>query len=157
MWGQHLIIDLAAGRLDAVCSRETIERFARALVEEIEMRAFGEPILAHFAEHSPEAAGWTLVQLIETSSITGHFCDASGDAYLDVFSCRRFDPQVVIDLVRATFQPRHVRWTVLKRQAGEGENRRRSGGRSAAALQESESRGATSPGRSPASLPLPPE
>lgn len=118
MWGQHLIIDLAGGRLEAIRSEQTIRRFAGELVTAIAMRAFGEPIVAHFAEHSEKAAGWTLVQLIETSSITGHFCDATGDAYLDVFSCQAFDVQPVLDLVQRTFQPAAVHWTSLKRQAG---------------------------------------
>ncbi len=117
MWGQHLIIDLAGGRRDAIQSERAIRRIARELVEAIGMRAYGQPLLAHFAEHSPEAAGWTLVQLIETSSITGHFCDASGDAYLDVFSCQAFDVQTVLDLVAETFAPEHVSTTVLMRQA----------------------------------------
>jgi S-adenosylmethionine decarboxylase len=118
MWGQHLIIDLAGGKPEAIRSRDVLARFARELVEAIHMKAYGEPLLAHFAEHSPKAAGWTLVQLIETSSITGHFCDHSGDAYLDVFSCQAFDVQTVLDLVEETFAPEQVSTTVLMRQAG---------------------------------------
>jgi S-adenosylmethionine decarboxylase len=117
MWGQHLIIDLAGGRREAIRSADVIARFSRELVAAIHMKAYGEPLLAHFAEHSPKAAGWTLVQLIETSSITGHFCDFSGDAYLDVFSCQEFDVQTVLDLIEETFQPEHITSTVLKRQA----------------------------------------
>jgi S-adenosylmethionine decarboxylase len=117
MWGQHLIIDLAGGRREAIQSERVIRRFVGRLIEAIGMRAYGEPLLAHFAEHSPEAAGWTLVQLIETSSITGHFCDHSGDAYLDVFSCQAFDVQTVLDLIHETFAPEHVGTTVLMRQA----------------------------------------
>src|SRR5262245_62704935 len=117
MWGQHLIIDLAGGKLEAIRSADVIRRFARELVEAIQMKAYGEPLLAHFAEHSPKACGWTLVQLIEPSSITGHFCDNSGDAYLDVFSCQEFDVATVVDLVRATFEPQHMSTRVLLRQA----------------------------------------
>jgi S-adenosylmethionine/arginine decarboxylase-like enzyme len=120
MWGQHLIIDLAGGQREAIRSEGVIARFARELVAAIHMKAYGEPLLAHFAEHSPKAAGWTLVQLIETSSITGHFCDSSGDAYLDVFSCQAFDVQTVLDLVEETFRPEHISSTVLVRQARRG-------------------------------------
>ena len=117
MWGQHLIIDLAGGKLEAIRSADVIARFSRELVEAIQMKAYGEPLLAHFADHLPKAVGWTLVQLIETSSITGHFCDITGDAYLDVFSCKEFDVQTVIDLVQATFAPQHVHSRVIMRQA----------------------------------------
>ncbi len=117
MWGKHLIIDMCAGEPDLVRSGEHIRRFAARLVEAIEMKAYGPPVLQHFAEHVPEAAGYSLVQLIETSAITGHFCDKSGDAYIDIFSCKDFDPAVAVDVVRESFRPMHVNTLVLSRQA----------------------------------------
>ena len=90
MWGKHLIIDMTAGDKERVRSAAHISRFVETLVETIGMRAYGAPLLEHFAEHVPEAAGYSLVQLIETSAITGHFCDLSGDAYIDIFSCKDF-------------------------------------------------------------------
>lgn len=117
MWGKHLIIDMSAGDMDAVRSSEAIRRFVRELVDAIGMKAYGEPILKHFAEHLPDAAGYSLVQLIETSAITGHFCDTSGDAYIDIFSCKDFDAGTAIEVVQRTFKPAHVSSTVLARQA----------------------------------------
>ncbi|MBA2713144.1 MAG: S-adenosylmethionine decarboxylase [Rubrobacteraceae bacterium] len=81
------------------------------------MVAYGEPVLAHFATHLPEAAGYSLVQLIETSAVTGHFCDASGDAYLDVFSCKDFDPAVAVGVVERHLSPASVRKVELIRDA----------------------------------------
>src|SRR5262245_33120493 len=118
MWGQHLIIDVAGGKFEAIRSENVIRRFSRELIEAINMKAYREPLMAHFAHHLPKATGWTLVQLIETSSITGHFCDNTGDAYFDIFSCQEFDVQTVLDLVEGTFAPRHMQSTVLFRQAG---------------------------------------
>lgn len=54
------------------------------------MQAYGEPQLNHFATHEPEAAGYTLTQLIETSLISGHFVDKNGDCYLDIFRANNF-------------------------------------------------------------------
>ena len=92
MWGKHLIIDMSAGDRDRVQSAQHISRFVETLVETICMKAYG-PLLEHFAEHLPEAAGYSLVQLIETSAMTGHFCDLSGDA-IDIFSCKDFDSEL---------------------------------------------------------------
>jgi S-adenosylmethionine/arginine decarboxylase-like enzyme len=117
MWGKHLIIDMSAGEPTVVRSAEQIRRFAARLVEAINMKAYGPPVLQHFAEHVPEAAGYSLVQLIETSAITGHFCDKSGDAYIDIFSCKDFDAAVAVDVVREVFRPMHVNTLVLARQA----------------------------------------
>ncbi|MFN8224861.1 MAG: S-adenosylmethionine decarboxylase [Gaiellales bacterium] len=116
-WGYHLLLDLRGCELEAVRDAETIRSFVTELVDAIGMRAYGEPTLVHFAEHKPEAAGWSLVQLIETSSITGHFCDLTGDAYLDVFSCKEFDADVAIEVARRWFAPTHVTQSLVIRQA----------------------------------------
>ena len=103
MWGKHLIIDMSAGDRERVQSAQHISRFAETLVETLGMKAYTAPLLEHFSEHLPEAAGYSLVQLIETSAITGHFCDLSGDAYIDIFSCKDFDYQQAVDYVTELF------------------------------------------------------
>ena len=40
-------------------------------------------------------SGFSMTQLIETSLISGHFANQSNTAYLDVFSCKPYDPAVV--------------------------------------------------------------
>jgi hypothetical protein len=76
MWGKHVIIDMAAGDREPVRSARHISRFVKTLVETIGMKAYGPPVLEHFAEHVPEAAGSSLVQLIETSASLGIFAIA---------------------------------------------------------------------------------
>jgi S-adenosylmethionine/arginine decarboxylase-like enzyme len=117
MWGKHLIIDMTAGEIDRVRSAAHISRFVETLVETIGMKADGAPLLEHFAEHVPDAAGYSLVQLIETSAITGHFCDRSGDAYIDIFSCKDFQAELAVEVVRAAFRPQHINFMTLARQA----------------------------------------
>jgi S-adenosylmethionine/arginine decarboxylase-like enzyme len=96
---------------------EAIKRFTIELVAALGMKAFGAPVLQHLAEHLPEGAGYSLVQLIETSAITGHFCDKSGDAYIDIFSCLDFDVSKAVAIVEQSFKPRHVSTIILVRQA----------------------------------------
>ena len=117
MWGKHLVLDLSSCDREAVSSADAIRAFSEDLVSSIGMVAYGEPVLAHFATHLPEAAGYSLVQLIETSAVTGHFCDASGDAYLDVFSCKDFDSEVAINVVERHLRPEFVRKVELSRDA----------------------------------------
>ncbi len=109
MWGRHLILDCSACDREAIRSAEAIRVFCEDLVESIGVVAYGEPVLQHFATHLPDAAGYSLVQLIETSAITGHFCDLTGDAYVDVFSCKDFDPAVAVRVVERHFRPARVR------------------------------------------------
>ena len=117
MWGKHVIIDMSRGDKERVRSAKHIRQFVETLVETIGMKAYGAPVLEHFADHVPDAAGYSLVQLIETSAITGHFCDHSGDAYIDIFSCKDFQAEVAIEVVRAAFRPEHINFITLARQA----------------------------------------
>jgi S-adenosylmethionine decarboxylase len=74
----------------------------------------------HFG--SGDKAGYTLVQLIETSNICAHFVDEDDTMYLDVFSCKPFDEKVVEALVVKHFGAKHLRRAFLKRQAGSNES-----------------------------------
>ena len=112
-WGKHLILDLrSCNRLMITCPNNIVA-FSKDLVQRIDMVPYGEPTVKHFG--SDNKSGYTLVQLIETSNITGHFCDQSGDAYLDVFSCKDFHDKDVIDMVWKYFLPRDLSSTTLFR------------------------------------------
>lgn len=116
-WGYHLILDCKSGNIDAVTDAKTIKKFVKDLVVKIEMKAYGEPTIKHFAEHDENSAGYTLIQLIETSNICCHFVDKNGDFYLDVFSCKYFDKDIVKKIVVKYFQPINIKERFLERDA----------------------------------------
>lgn len=116
-WGYHLILDCKSGDKDKISSGDNIKKFVIDLVSQINMVAYGDPVVEHFATHIPEAAGYSLVQLIETSSITGHFVDLNGDCYIDIFSCKEFDIDIAKQVVCEYFSPEQMRVTYLTRQA----------------------------------------
>lgn len=116
-WGYHLILDCSSCDISCITSRDTLYQFIKTLVQEIDMKAYGEPLIEHFAEHDPEAAGYSLVQLIETSSITGHFVDKNGDAYIDIFSCKTFEVERAKSVVQKYLHPKKIRMTFIHRQA----------------------------------------
>jgi S-adenosylmethionine/arginine decarboxylase-like enzyme len=105
VWGYHLSLDMAGCDQKAITSKENIIAFTKALVKAINMKAYGEPECVHFAEHDPGKAGYTMTQLIETSNICAHFVDATGEVYLDVFSCKDFDPEAVVRVADEYFKP----------------------------------------------------
>ena len=114
-WGHHLIIN--GGLCDPVAlrSKATIAAFAKRLVKDIDMVAFGEPRVVMFGEG--EKRGYTLVQLIETSNIVAHFAEDQNDIYLDIFSCKPFDKAAALRLFRETFHPKNLDSTFMLRQA----------------------------------------
>ena len=114
-WGYHLIIN--AGLCDPVAlrSKATITKFSNTLVKKIDMIAFGPPRVVMFGEGNTK--GYTLVQLISTSCITAHFVEQTNDIYLDIFSCKPFDPKVAESIFRDFFKPTTVEKIFMKRQA----------------------------------------
>ena len=116
-WGYHLILDCKSCNRESLRDEKNIKTFVKALVEGIDMVAYGEPTLAHFATHNEHAAGYSLVQLIETSSITAHFAENIGELYLDVFSCKPFEIEDAKKVVEEFFNPGSIKTTYLTRQA----------------------------------------
>jgi S-adenosylmethionine/arginine decarboxylase-like enzyme len=114
-WGYHAILDAAGCDLDKMTSYENIYNFAKQLVKDIDMVAYGEPQIVNFG--SGNKAGYTLVQLIETSNICAHFANENQEMYLDVFSCKPFDERIVEDLVVQYFDAKSLRRAFIKRQA----------------------------------------
>lgn len=116
-WGKHLIIDARHCDVDKATDKEYIELWVRTLVKAINMKAYGDPQVVHFANHNISLAGYTVVQLIETSCITAHFCDEAGNAYIDIFSCQDFDVDVAKGVVQTFFNPEYMKSICLDRDA----------------------------------------
>jgi S-adenosylmethionine/arginine decarboxylase-like enzyme len=115
LWGLHATFDLAGCSLDTIKNREAVGKFPALLCAEIGMKPYGPPLVELFGLQDPDTAGLTVVQLIETSSITGHFSPLRGTAYLDVFSCRFFNVNTVEYWLRTYFEANHCRRTVIRR------------------------------------------
>lgn len=114
-WGYHLMLDCSFCDHGKITDGENVANFARELVKRIDMVAYGEPQVVDFG--SGNKAGFTLVQLIETSNICGHFCNDTDTAYIDVFSCKPYDNQTVVDTVREYFDSKKIRINYLTRNA----------------------------------------
>ncbi len=108
MWGQHLILDLSGCPKEKIGNGDNILAWVKELVPAIDMVAYGEPILEHFATHKDETAGYSLVQLIETSNIAAHFAENIGQVYIDIFSCKEFDEEMATEVCQKYFGPTKI-------------------------------------------------
>jgi len=116
-WGYHTLLDCSGCDKRSITSPEILRSWIEYLVKKINMIPYGEPQIVHFGHNEEHLAGWTVIQLIETSNITAHFCDNSCELYLDVFSCQEYNIQDVIDTVNQYFKPNKIRKTFITRQA----------------------------------------
>ena len=114
-WGKHLILDAAGCSPKRIGSSVVIKNFTNELVRRIDMTAYGDPQIVMFGTGNKK--GYTLIQLIETSNIAAHFVEENNSMYLDVFSCKDFDAEIVKDLVSEYFDAQKFSSRVLFRQA----------------------------------------
>ena len=112
-WGFHCILDIKKCIPVAIRSKNVIRNFSKELVNRIDMVPFGRPQIVMFGDGNKK--GYTLVQLIETSNITAHFVEETNDIYLDIFSCKKFNPLTVEEVVHSYFEPDKIKSTFILR------------------------------------------
>jgi S-adenosylmethionine/arginine decarboxylase-like enzyme len=115
VWGIASAIDIYGCDPLKIRDAELIRRFVAELCDLIEMKRFGETQVVHFGEDE-RVAGYSMVQLIETSLISAHFANQTNAVYLDVFSCKPYDPEVVKSFAQAYFggEDSHLNVTLRK-------------------------------------------
>ncbi|HCR52173.1 TPA: S-adenosylmethionine decarboxylase [Candidatus Kaiserbacteria bacterium] len=115
-FGQELIINLYDCDLAKIASEKEIRKFVVTLCDDvIKMVRHGEAQIPHFGHDNPITSGYSLVQLIETSSVTGHFSEHKRSAYLNIFSCAWFDAEKAAAFTQDFFGAKRVEVTLLKR------------------------------------------
>ena len=114
VWGIASAIDIYNCNPVKIRDADVIRRFVVELCDLIEMKRFGETQVVHFGEDE-RVAGYSMVQLIETSLISAHFANQTNAVYLDVFSCKPYDPEIVELFAREYFEGSHCRLSVTLR------------------------------------------
>jgi S-adenosylmethionine/arginine decarboxylase-like enzyme len=113
-WGILTSLDLYGCSPETIRNAEEIRRFVVELCERIDMKRFGECQVVHFGQDE-RVAGYSMIQLIETSLISGHFANQSNAAYIDIFSCKPYDPDDVAQFSREFFEAEFIEVHVARR------------------------------------------
>lgn len=113
---KHLII--RAEVKNPPTSETYIKNWARELVQAINMKICAGPISEYV--DMPGNKGLTCVTIIETSHIAIHVWDEPDPALMqiDVYTCGPFDPNVVFDKIRNSFDPVSLEYKYLDREHG---------------------------------------
>ena len=113
-FGYHLMLDCSG--CSNIDNRNNIYNFSKEMVKRIDMAPYGEPLIEYLLPNDPKQ-GYSLVQLITTSNICGHFMELDGTAYIDVFSCKYFEISIARSVVEEFFTPERIRVNFLTRHA----------------------------------------
>lgn len=105
-WGYHLLVDARGCDKSTINSSSTIKTFIETMVDKLHMIPVGEPILREFNDDN--GRGVSCIQLVTTSHFSVHTDDTSMAAYIDIFSCEKYDPEVALKVIHEFFNPKEI-------------------------------------------------
>jgi S-adenosylmethionine/arginine decarboxylase-like enzyme len=114
-YGIELVMDLYNCDYETIQSKKKLYQFAKELCQVIEMKPYGEPLIPDFGFSLSKTAGPSLVQLIESSSITAHYSPHWKLVCMNVFTCKSFDPEKTLKFVKSFFGATMARAFLIKR------------------------------------------
>lgn len=103
VWGYYTSIDLEDCELTKLNNEPILKEFAIELCKVLEMNRLGDPIVME-SGIGYKLYGYSMIQVIETSSVTGHFVNETRRAFIDVFSCKSYDKKKVVRFCKDFFQ-----------------------------------------------------
>lgn len=113
-WGLSTSLDCRLCDPEAIRSKDLIEKYIYELCNLIEMKRFGDPCIISFGEN-PAVTGYSMTQLIETSLVSGHFVNQTNRAFIDIFSCKIYNPMVAATFTQKYFGAENCRITYIFR------------------------------------------
>ncbi len=109
IYGYELIMNLYECDINIITSKKKLKQYIDDLCELIDMVKFGKAIIPYFGENKEYTKGYSLVQLIETSSIVGHFSDIWKTAYINIFSCKEYNHIIAKKFTKEFFGARRLK------------------------------------------------
>lgn len=114
-WGLLSSIDLHSCNSELVRSEDKIKEFVKQLCIKIDMKRFGDTIVVDFGEDL-RVSGFSMTQLIETSLISAHFVNQTNNIFLDIFSCKFYDPVKAAEFAKDFFQAKDYKLNYVIRK-----------------------------------------
>ncbi len=112
----HLILDLKdCKEIEKLSNEKFVRGFLLELVEIIKMKALTKPNVLYYKHEEKEESGITGFIIISNSHISVHTYPFKKSLYLDLFSCKRFDSDKVINYVKEIFEPKNLIKKLIKR------------------------------------------
>jgi len=114
-WGFHLLID-CLDMDDEIDDEKDIEAFFTELIQALDMKPLSEFFCVRV--DNEEGRGISAFQMITTSHIAMHFDDDGHNGFMDVFSCKKFDPRIVLQMIEKHFKPDNMMVQFVYRDTG---------------------------------------
>jgi len=115
VFGFELVLDLSECDVAVMSSKKKLAEYVDRLCKLIKMKKYGKVQLPYFGLEKPHTKGYSLLQFIETSSITGHFSEYWRKCYINIFSCKPYDHKLAAEFTKKFFGAKHAKARLLVR------------------------------------------
>ena len=116
IYGYELIMDLYECDISIISSKKKLQEYIDRLCKLIRMKKYGKTWIPYFGEKRPHTKGYSLIQLIETSSITGHFSEEKKSAYINLFSCKPYNAEKAKNFTKSFFKAKRMKSRLIIRK-----------------------------------------
>ncbi|MFA5364168.1 MAG: S-adenosylmethionine decarboxylase [Candidatus Bathyarchaeia archaeon] len=115
-WGLATAIDLHDCDPDLLKNSDAIKEYTAKVCEVIDAKPWGPCHVQHFGVNNPDVEGYSMMQLVETSLVSGHFANKTNRIFLDIFSCRYYDPIKAVEFSKKFFKAKDLTYKCLLRK-----------------------------------------
>ncbi|MEW5897004.1 MAG: S-adenosylmethionine decarboxylase [Nanoarchaeota archaeon] len=105
-WGRSVSLNLHGCEPKLLKDPKALEYFAHKLSKLLRMKRMGPTEVKRFGHG--DLRGYSMIQFIETSSIVAHFDEKGQRAFIDVFSCKKYNPKIVIKFCKDYFKAKSL-------------------------------------------------
>lgn len=111
-WGRSCSVDLHGLDISLI-KPEPIKKYVRELCKLLNMKRHGPTMIGRFGKG--KLRGYSMMQFIETSSITAHFDDKGHRAFIDIFSCKKYNSKKAASFSKKFFKAKNAIAHTLER------------------------------------------
>ena len=115
VFGWELVLDVHGCDLKIMSSKTKLTEYVDKLCKLIKMKKYGKTLLEYFGIKKPQTKGYSLLQFVETSSITGHFSEYWRISYINIFSCKPYDAKKAQEFTKKFFKAKKIKSRFITR------------------------------------------
>ena len=114
-WGLSTAIDLHDCDPDLLKNADVIREYTARVCALIDAKPWGPCHIQHFGIN-PDVAGYSMMQLVETSLVSGHFANKTNRIFLDIFSCKYYDAAKAVKFSKEFFRAKDANFKCMLRK-----------------------------------------
>lgn len=113
IYGMELILEIFGCDIKDLQSKERIQEYLDKATKAVKLEQYGKARIKRFMGGNGWDEGYSFFQFLTTSSITGHYIEPDRVAFINIFSCSTFDPDIVIELTKKFFKVEKIKTKLI--------------------------------------------